>query len=357
MTEAMADIHHAIIQCMTATLAELKRANTTLDLDELNVENAYFKSFSVIVRKQLDPVWHKVGPKTKQLVNDLANLRSLLYYLLTYDAVHCHSYLETLIQANTVTASGETKVNHSPWTMTDAAHIIFDTAKRRCFTLSSTSKKLPPVIDLVEDEDAWDALNEAEGIQVDTNAKVKGRESRPGWLPSTMDPVLEELPKWDLLSDVLQEIEEEMIRMESLKKASAMPGSNTVLVMASSTRTCRDLEEFLSVYDANARKGMKGRKMMMRRLRMYLWWQTKRKEQGKVSFAMPAGSSVRSAKRQEEANISEALLKKDREKVERNQSRRRVRGGAPPASGDSRSAQASSKIDSAAVEEDASAEL
>lgn len=49
-----------------------------LDLDELNVENAYFRSFDLIVRRQLDPVWHKVGPKTKQLVNDLSILRQLL---------------------------------------------------------------------------------------------------------------------------------------------------------------------------------------------------------------------------------------------------------------------------------------
>ena len=30
MTESMSDIHHAIIQCMNATLSELKKANTTV---------------------------------------------------------------------------------------------------------------------------------------------------------------------------------------------------------------------------------------------------------------------------------------------------------------------------------------
>lgn len=33
-----------------------------------------------------------------------------------------------------------------------------------------------------------------------------------------MDPTLEELPKWDLLAEVLKEIEEEMIRQESLPR-------------------------------------------------------------------------------------------------------------------------------------------
>ena len=49
-----------------------------VELDDLTIENAYFRSFEIIVRKQLDPVWHKVGPKTKQLVNDLGTLRLLL---------------------------------------------------------------------------------------------------------------------------------------------------------------------------------------------------------------------------------------------------------------------------------------
>jgi DNA excision repair protein ERCC-4 len=101
MTESMKEIHGGLVQCMSMTLAELKRSNTTvgfflslsrfqififpqLDLDDLNVENAYFRSFDAIVRRQLDPVWHKVGPRTKQLVSDLATLRRLLSYALQH---------------------------------------------------------------------------------------------------------------------------------------------------------------------------------------------------------------------------------------------------------------------------------
>ena len=105
--------------------------------------------------------------------------------------------------------------------LTDAAHIIFETARRRCYTVSSTSaRSVAPVIDLVDDEDAWDALNEAEGIQVDKKGKGKEREdSRPRWLPAGLDPVLEELPKWDLLTQVLDEIEQEILRTEMMKKS------------------------------------------------------------------------------------------------------------------------------------------
>lgn len=49
-----------------------------LEVDDLTFENALFSSFDRLVRVQLDPVWHKVGPKTRGLVNDLTTLRKLL---------------------------------------------------------------------------------------------------------------------------------------------------------------------------------------------------------------------------------------------------------------------------------------
>ncbi|GLB36876.1 putative ERCC4 domain containing protein [Lyophyllum shimeji] len=339
LTEAMADIHHAIIQCMSTTISELKRSNATLDLDDFNVENAYFRSFDVVVRRQLDSVWHKVGPRTKQLVNDLGTLRRLLYYLLTYDPLQFHAYLETLIASNSTTASGGVKQHQSPWLLTDAAHIIFQVAKRRCYTVSSGSKvKLPQVIDLVDDEDAWQALDEIENGHA--NDKGKQKETRPTWLPEGMEPVLEELPKWNLLAEILQEAEEEMLRHESLRKPITAPniGSNTVLVMASSTRTCGVLTEFLSTIDHDAPNGTKGRRMMLRKLRLYLWWKSKlaeRKQDGKSHFALPDGPGrVGNGFEKlygEGDNISEALKKKDKVRAERAASRRRVRGGAPAA--------------------------
>ncbi|EAU93561.2 hypothetical protein CC1G_02791 [Coprinopsis cinerea okayama7 len=359
MSGPMAEIHGAIIQCMSATLADLRRSNTSIDLDDFNVENAYFRQFDIIVRKQLDPVWHKVAPRTKQLVNDLGTLRRLLFYLLTYDSLQFHAYLETLKEASNTTASGAAKVNHSPWMMTDAAHIIFENARRRCYTFSAapmsrstSANKQPVVIDLVDDEDAWAALDEMEGnTPAPVPSKSKGKKEpvvkkeRPDWLPEGLDPVLEELPKWDLLTEILQEIEEEIVRQESMKRPMGAPmiGSNTVLVMTSSTRTSQLLTEFLSSADLDAPKGQKGREMMMQKLRVYLWWKNqkakeKNEEKSKGSgsgYRSPAASS--SSTTQRDKGISEALQRKDKEKAERNQSRRRVRGGAPAASPSDRS--------------------
>ncbi|KAJ7176197.1 hypothetical protein C8R43DRAFT_1057490 [Mycena crocata] len=336
LSEPMADIHHAIIQCMTATLGELKRSNTNIDLDDFKVENAYFRSFDVIVRRQLDTVWHKIGPKTKQLVTDLGILRRLLSYLLTYDPLQFHAYLETLIATATVTIMG-VKQAKSPWMMSDAAHIIFEVAKRRCYTISSTAKLsagLPPQQNPDDDDEEWAAMDEVTG-QVGDGTE---RERRPRWLPEGLDPVLEELPKWSLLAEILQEAEEEILKMESLRRAPATPGSNIVLVMASSTRTCTLISEFLSSKDDAAAKGAQGRPMLMHKLRLYLWWKRKlaeRKAEGRPGFGLP-DSTGHGGPNQGYARmyggkegISEALQRKDREKADRQASRRRVRGGAP----------------------------
>ena len=76
---------------------------------------------------------------------------------------------------------------------------------------------LPPVVDLSNDNDAWEALDEMEGRTAD---KGKEKETRPDWLPEGMEPVLEELPKWELLAEILLEIESEIIRQQMSQKPS-----------------------------------------------------------------------------------------------------------------------------------------
>ncbi|KAF7794882.1 hypothetical protein EIP86_006025 [Pleurotus ostreatoroseus] len=335
MTESMSEIHGAIVQCMTTTLAELKRSNTSLDLDDLNVENAYFRSFDAIVRRQLDPVWHKVGPKTKQLVSDLATLRRLLQLLLTEDALSFQQYLESLIDSNTVNEAGNARQNQSPWMLTDAAHIIFQYARRRCYTIDSNAAAAAQSVDELDDEDAWEALRELEGGFV---AKPKNDGVRPRWLPKGMDPVLEELPKWNLVADALQEIEDEMMRREG-SLTSRDPGTNTILIMTSSVRTAELLREFLDSIDPNKPPGQQGLRMMRAKLRAYLARQAQRKLAKTSSGGPPpgfqpvtktvgSGAAGRSAAKEDDG-VSAALRKKDLDREAKRASRRRVRGGAP----------------------------
>lgn len=136
--------------------------------------------------------------------------------------------METVIASNTVSAAGNARQNQSPWLLSDAAHIIFETAKRRCYVVREAPEKptQTDVIEISDDEDAWEALDEAEGhirsAPATTGSKdhIKSR-PRPNWLPKGIEPTLEELPKWHLLAETLKEIEEEIMRQESLSSSAS----------------------------------------------------------------------------------------------------------------------------------------
>ncbi|KAJ4473855.1 hypothetical protein J3R30DRAFT_3684817 [Lentinula aciculospora] len=352
LTDNMDDIHGAIIQCMTITLAELRRSKVELDLDSLNLPAAYFSSFNHIVRKQLDPIWHKVGPSTKALVRDLGVLRRLIGYLLVYDPLQFHSFCQSLVEAAT-SNNPESGPGKSQWMLTDAANIVFQAAKRRCFVdVPVQDQSDEEVIDLDDDDEAWDAVFELEGrpseIRQSTD-KNKGKTGkRPKWLPKEIHPVLEELPKWSLLAEILQEIEGEIVRMESTISSRPVedpPGTNVTLVMCSSTATCTLLNDFLSSMDDKRPKGEWGRGMMLKKLRSWIWWEKRRKTMKEAQSAGGSGNGKKGVGGGEKlgktvwrsgtppANgnegLSEAMKKKDWERAAQKASRRRVRGGAP----------------------------
>ncbi|KAG0097557.1 hypothetical protein BGZ93_002491 [Podila epicladia] len=170
MTKSMKAIQASIIDCMDVCLQELRRSSSAIeiDVDDFTVEKAMFKSFDVIIRRQLDPIWHRVSSKTKHLVSDLKTLRSLLSYLVSYDSVNFNLYLETILATFSSTSS-------SYWIMTDPADKIYTTAKSRVF------------------------MNQA-GYADPEDAQ----------LPPDMRPILEELPKWNVLSEIMDEVEAEM---------------------------------------------------------------------------------------------------------------------------------------------------
>lgn len=113
------------------------------------------------------------------------------------------------------------------------------------------------------------------------------------------------------------------------------PGSNTVLVMTSSNRTCSLLREYLDELDLDAPKGEQGRQMMMRRLGGYLGWKadlhaSKQSQAGpdsnkdKAPAQQPGSASTSGI-----GELSDAMKKKDNDRRDRAARRRRVRGGAP----------------------------
>ena len=82
MTESMRDIQNAILECIEVSISDLRKSNSShLELEDWTVDSALHKNFDVIIRRQLDPVWHRVSYKTRQIVADLTTLRGMLQYV------------------------------------------------------------------------------------------------------------------------------------------------------------------------------------------------------------------------------------------------------------------------------------
>ncbi|GAA5854347.1 hypothetical protein JCM9279_004728 [Rhodotorula babjevae] len=315
LTNNMLDIQTAILECMELTLSEIKRSNHYLDIEDLTVENALFSSFDSLVRTRLDPVWHKVGPKMRALVFDLTYLRKLQNLLLTTDCVDFNRYLETFLSSFSTAVAGSLDRRDRPaWLGTPAGDTIFTVARNRVYkqnrveapadrTRETTVDGLELPDDLAE-ADWLEALAAADGggeagptdeeeqmlreleetamrergemppppppgsgagaAAGPSTAKPK-KKARIRWMPPGVEPVLEEQPKWLVLSEVLDEIEHQMIN------ADVHPyGSNdTILVMCNSTSTCTTLGNYLSSADSDAGTG---HNMLETKLQSYFYW-------------------------------------------------------------------------------------
>jgi DNA excision repair protein ERCC-4 len=306
MSDSMREIQNAIMECVETSVGELKKSNSGLEMEEWNVDSALHKQFDMVVRRQLDPVWHRVSWKTKQIVNDLTVLRGMLHSLLTYDAVSFNRHLDTILAAHSP-PPGSTRQNQSPWLFLDAAHTIFDTAKRRVYT-------------------GKPAQGESENID-------------------SLRPVLEEQPKWAVLAEVLEEIDRDLYFSPVVRDDS----NGTILIMCTDTAQCRQLREYLQTMhvhpetkthdenqeDQEDEKDEPSAEFMMRRkLRSYLSW---KKEFVKISAALFAENQNAlngSSNSRSTANSS------FRGKAPSNK-RRRVRGGGNVGTGPSRAANGS----------------
>ena len=307
MTQSMKEIQQAVLECVEVSIGELKKANTGLEMDDWNVDSALHRNFDMTIRRQLDPQWHRTSFRTRQIVRDLTVLRQILSYLLTNDAVGFNKYLDTVLAGSTP-PPGSTRQNQSPWLFLDAATTLFETAKRRVYTGRITDKM--------------------------TTQGTTG-------IPDKLRPVLEELPKWGVLAEILQEIEQDVY----LNPAVTDDSNGTILIMASDQQICRQLREFLQTMyvrpsdededgETEEDEGQASTKpsaafMMRRKLRNYLVW---RKEFAKVSAAL-FSENEKSINGQSDSRGGN----KNHGRAPPNK-RRRVRGGAAAANGAGRSA-------------------
>ncbi|KAF3916020.1 hypothetical protein AA313_de0200891 [Arthrobotrys entomopaga] len=201
MTSAMQAIQNAALQCIEISISELRKGNIGLDIEDWSVDSALHRTFDVLIRRQLDPVWHRVSSRTRQIASDLTTLRTILLNLLSLDAISFYQYLETIL------ASHAPKINTTShtqphWLFLDAAEILFSTARRRVY-----NGEFPKRSGLANVHD--------------------------------MDLVLEEQPKWNVLLNILDEISR--TRQSAVKQNRGGP----TLIMCHDRQTCVQIAEYL----------------------------------------------------------------------------------------------------------------
>ncbi|KAG5123263.1 hypothetical protein AAZX31_11G037600 [Glycine max] len=235
MSRYMVGIQKAIVEVMDACLKEMRKTNK-VDVEDLTVENGLFKSFDEIVRRQLDPIWHTLGKKTKQLVSDLKTLRKLLDYLVRYDAVTYLKYLDTLRVSESF---------RSVWIFAEASYKIFDYAKKRVFHLVRADG-------VKFNESSKSVKNKKRRTKGDDKdiEEVDGTSSSSSNAGLILEEVLEEAPKWKVLRNVLEEVEEERQKQGMLREEVLAEGEDTnngiVLVACKDERSCLQLEECIT---------------------------------------------------------------------------------------------------------------
>ncbi|KAK5905650.1 hypothetical protein CgunFtcFv8_001588 [Champsocephalus gunnari] len=204
LTPAMRAIQSSILDIMSACLKELKRYNPSLEAEDLSLENTLGNAFEKTIRHYLDPLWHQLGSKTKALVQDLKVLRVLLLYLTQYDCVTFLNLLESL------RSSQKNFGSNSGWLFLDSSTSMFMNTRGRVYRFPESKKKVKLGV-------------EAEKPKPSSEVKRQ--------------LVLEKSPKWEALTEVLQEIEKEN------KSSEHEPGR--VLICASDDRTCAQLQQYI----------------------------------------------------------------------------------------------------------------
>ncbi|XP_029954633.1 DNA repair endonuclease XPF [Salarias fasciatus] len=206
LTPAMRAIQSSILDIMSACLKELKRYNPTLEAEDLSLENTLGNAFEKTIRHYLDPLWHQLGAKTKALVQDLKVLRVLLLYLTQYDCITFLNLLESLRSSQKMFGA------NAGWLFLDSSTSMFVNARSRVYRTPESKKKLK-------------VGAEAEKHKSSSASEVK------------RELVLEKSPKWEALTEVLEEIEKEN------KSSEHEPGRT--LICASDDRTCAQLHQFI----------------------------------------------------------------------------------------------------------------
>ncbi|OBA23690.1 hypothetical protein METBIDRAFT_38064 [Metschnikowia bicuspidata var. bicuspidata NRRL YB-4993] len=286
LSPKMKKIQSAILSCLQACLSELRRHNPILETDYWDMENVHDKDFVMRVRLSLEPQWHRVSWTSKQLVSDLATLKDLLAELLSADSLTYYQRVQGIIDANIKSSSIGTMATTttSPWLMMDEATTIIAYSKERALGKSTA-----------EDAASTDLVYN-----------------------------LEEQPKWEQLSLVIDDIMHE-------RSIDPLKTEGPILIMCSNDKIARQLSNVLActkmrVNPITGRRRYTARSFMIGKLRDYLDWKALTSLTKEVAIKLNAkeeGQEESQEQEEEKLNTSKSFT---RGKNAPQSKRRRTRG-------------------------------
>ncbi|RVE46864.1 hypothetical protein evm_008509 [Chilo suppressalis] len=180
-------IQTCLIDIINHTVKELKSINRNLDMQEITTENCLTKKFHKILQSQLDCVWHQLSTRTKEYIQDLKILRSMILNVLHDDCVSFYALV------NKYRTPEYAQIN-SGWILLESAEQLFRLARGRLYNPNNE-----------------------------------------------FDPELP--PKWKILSELLvDEIPEEV-----KKKQDGNLKNTKILILCQDNRTCSQLNHYLTI--------------------------------------------------------------------------------------------------------------
>ncbi|QLQ81909.1 hypothetical protein HG537_0G01630 [Torulaspora globosa] len=251
LTNSMSQIQFGLIECLKKCLAELQRKTPELFRDWWTMENALDSHFIKSIDMVMMPNWHRISYEAKQLIKDIRFLRNLMKLLVTGDAVDFYEEVQLSLEANKPSISR--KYTESPWLMADESQMVVSYAKKRIFN----------------------------------DGKY----------------CLEDMPKWDQLINILDEISYQRASKDYL---------GPTLIMCSDAVTCMQLTRVLNL--ADEKDGF--RKNMLHKLQIY-------KDRREDNKRMVREVRDEEPERTAELNVSTAFAKE-----QLTTKRRRTRGAA-----------------------------
>lgn len=277
MTNYMTKIQNSLMASIELLIGELRRNNPDVASEYWSIENALDKNFIQSIIGSLNPVWHRISATTKKIISELATLRTFLADLFNYDSVNYYEFIKAFVNEHTQSISNK----DSLWLLIPEASATITCSKDRVY------RKLRK-----------DNINDNKD--------------------HTSNMLLEELPKWEQLMLILDEINEEKSRKDAMS-------DGPTIIACKSRQTCLQLERVLAKYKVIEENGIKSysfRTVMTGELKYQKW----RKNAGTLMKKMNA--ELKNIEKQDNNNVDDIVTSKTFTKNNlRNTERRRTRGG------------------------------